>query len=117
MKSLISALSPLKVNKRPKDDDSDSDKADADDEDSKEQTPAVVAPKKQMKELKSKPVIHPTGLGYFTAHGRKLWIAAHPEEYKQNKESVDSLQYDPDESHPLYFWQLHSLLGTRRKAQ
>lgn len=114
MSSLISALiSPLKVNKRPKDDDSDSDKTDTDHEDSKEQTPVVVA-KKEKKEVKAKPVMHPTGIGYFTAHGRKLWITAHPEEYKKNKESVNTLQHDPDQTKPLYFWQLHSLLGTRR---
>merc|ERR1712228_934826 len=44
----------------------------------------------------------PTAFGYFTEHGMKLWIAAHPKEYKQNKSVVKTLEYHEDESKPWF---------------
>eukprot|EP01084_Bolivina_argentea_P149032 260431_1 len=55
-----------------------------------------------------------TGFGYFTERGRKLWIEAHPKEYKENKQYINTLQYNADKTKPLYFWQLYSLLGYSR---
>lgn len=61
-----------------------------------------------------KPKVYPTCFGYFTQHGIKIWIAAHPKEYQANKQVVTQLEYDADPSKPLYFWQLFSLLGYDR---
>ena len=58
-----------------------------------------------------------TGFGYFTERGRQLWIKQHPKEAEDNKEYIDSLNYNPDETKPLYFWQLYSLMGTQRIVQ
>jgi truncated hemoglobin YjbI len=50
--------------------------------------------------------------GYATEQGRQDWLAAHG--VKDGFGLIQSLDADPDPTQPLYYWQLHSLLGPRK---
>ena len=51
------------------------------------------------------------GFGYFTQRGIEMYLKSHPKEYQKNGKYITSLKHDPNTLHPLYFWQLYSLLG------
>lgn len=51
-----------------------------------------------------------TATGYSTTAGREDWIKSKP--HLAGHEPASSLLASPDATRPLYFWQLHSVLGT-----
>jgi len=52
-----------------------------------------------------------SGKGYATDQGRMDWLRAHGLAERDVSTSLDA---NPDPSAPLYYWQIHSLLGPRR---
>jgi hypothetical protein len=53
-----------------------------------------------------------TSMGKCTEEGRIDWINAHGMQNAE-KDVPTSLEADPDQSQPLYFWQLHSVMGPK----
>jgi len=58
--------------------------------------------------------MHSTGCGYATMQGRQDWLACHGIKGDAAESISSSLVADPNPSKPLYYWQLHSLLGSER---
>ena len=102
---ISNAKNGLKINKRPKYDLSDEEQDNSDNDDS------VIVLDENDIDLKLSGM---KKCGYFTKKGIKMWILAHPKEYVKNKEFIYTLKYNKDQSKPLYFWQLYSLLGSNR---
>jgi hypothetical protein len=54
---------------------------------------------------------HKTGQGYTTAQGRKDWLTAHNIPQGDHASIADTLSADPDRTKPLFYWQIHSIVG------